>query len=409
MQPSKFQQTIARYFERFEHFNIRYHHLPAPKAALRQVIVIPAFAEDLSSTLQSLGRNKVSSPSATEVLIVLNNSQENKEVGALHGQQAEEWHGKRLNNQILVQVILADDLPAKHAGVGLARKIGMDIALARFSAINHDGFIVCLDADCEVSENYLNQLENFERNPAIKGMSLHFEHKYNELTEPFKKRIIDYEIWLRYYIEALRFANYPHAYHTVGSSMLCRASAYAKIGGMNKKKAGEDFYFLHKLMPQGGFVSSSKAIISPSARISTRVPFGTGRAMLEQENGRKVFSLLYHPDIFKEIKDIHKNLDGLYRNDFPPTFEAFLLASPKVEKGLKALIARSKNSESFVKNFFFWWDGFTVLQYVHFRQQALGQLPSAEACKVLLDIEATGAALLDKLRRLEIDREQAYL
>lgn len=401
MQSSKFQQTAAHYFQRFGHFNQRYNSLPAPNKNLRQLIVIPAFAENLTDTLQSLGRNAVAHAAASEVLVVLNNSAEDAEAVKLHRQQAGELHGQVLENGVKMHAVLADDLAPKQAGVGLARKIGMDIALQRFAEIDHDGFIVCLDADCTVSNNYLEQLLQYEKDEAINGMSLCFEHNYQRLSEPERQRIIDYEIWLRYYIEALRFADCPHAYHTVGSSMLCRASAYAKIGGMNRKKAGEDFYFLHKLIPQGKFKAAAQPVVYPSARISTRVPFGTGRAMLEQESGRKDFSKLYHPAIFEELKQIHGQLNEIYEGHYSVWFNSFLAAYPKFQNSLTALRLRSKSVVSFAGNFFYWWDGFKVLQYVHFRQKTWGELPSAQACCRLLGINEQGGKLLEKLRALE--------
>ncbi len=45
-----------------------------------------------------------------------------------------------------------------------------------------------------------------------------------------------------------------HAYHTIGSSMAVRCSAYAKIGGMNRRKAGEDFIFYTNLYPRVDFL-----------------------------------------------------------------------------------------------------------------------------------------------------------
>ena len=49
-------------------------------------------------------------------------------------------------------------LPKKDAGVGLARKIIMDEAFKRFSTLDHNGVIACLDGDCVVQENYIEEL-----------------------------------------------------------------------------------------------------------------------------------------------------------------------------------------------------------------------------------------------------------
>src|SRR5690606_5551781 len=132
--------------------------------------------------------------------------------------------------------------------VGLARKIGMDEALRRLDRAGRlDGVIACFDADCTCDPNYLVEVERFFReNPKAPGCSIYFEHPLSGPAEPgIYQAVARYELHLRYYIEALRHAGFPHAFHTIGSSMAARASAYLQQGGMNKRQAGEDFYFLH--------------------------------------------------------------------------------------------------------------------------------------------------------------------
>lgn len=296
--------------------------------SLRMSIVIPAYKEELQSVLESLGKNQLSNPSEVELILVLNHSEKAEQnVKDFHGEQHALYHNTLLANGVRVLCIKAFDLPHKKAGVGLARKIGMDAALNRFSSIDHDGLIVCLDGDCAVSTNYLTELLRCEK-AKINGLSIAFEHDVNSIDNQRNKQIVDYEIFLRYYVHALRSAGYPHAFHTVGSSMACRASAYAKIGGMNTRKAGEDFYFLHKLIPQGGFYDLTTATVFPSSRVSERVPFGTGRAMLEMNAGTKDFDTLYNPETFRDLSilffDEADALFGKRYSDLPKSFVAFM-------------------------------------------------------------------------------------
>ncbi|MEZ4848575.1 MAG: hypothetical protein R3B93_08135 [Bacteroidia bacterium] len=72
---------------------------------------------------------------------------------------------------------------------------------------------------------------------------------------------------------------YLHAFHCVGSSMAVRSIAYQKRGGMNRRKAGEDFYFLQKFIAEGTLAELSTTKVIPSPRASEKVPFGTGRAI----------------------------------------------------------------------------------------------------------------------------------
>src|SRR5690606_25563210 len=100
-----------------------------------------------------------------------------------------------------------------------------------------------------VSSNYLKSLLKAE-SQGWNGLSLYYEHPYENVENGVHRNyIIDYEIFLRYYALGLQYAAYPYAFQTVGSSMAARASIYASIGGMNRRKAGEDFYFLHKVFP----------------------------------------------------------------------------------------------------------------------------------------------------------------
>ena len=50
------------------------------------------------------------------------------------------------------------ELPLKGGGVGLARRIGLDLALSRLDCLNGDPLLVCLDADTLVRPDYLPAL-----------------------------------------------------------------------------------------------------------------------------------------------------------------------------------------------------------------------------------------------------------
>src|SRR5207249_6387595 len=106
---------------------------------------------------------------------------------------------------------------------------------------------------------------HFRENPRSPGCSIYFEHP---LEGPLDARVYDaistYELHLRYYVQALRYAGFPYAYHTFGSCMTVRADAYMEQGGMNKRKAGEDFYFLQKIISLDGFSDLTETTVIPS-------------------------------------------------------------------------------------------------------------------------------------------------
>lgn len=401
-------QLAEQYHQRFG-YNTSAPKIAAPAAVPRLIIVIPSYDEEPEESLRSLGSCNFSSGEA-EVLLVFNHSSEAPErVKAKHLEQLEKYQNYQLANGLQVYSLAAFDLPPRHAGVGLARKAGMDTALQRFGKAGKDGLIVCFDADSEVSPNYLQELLKAEEE-GVRGLSIYFKHPLEGLSEVEVERIAHYEIWLRYYVQALRYAHYPNAFHTIGSSMAVRASAYAKIGGMNRRKAGEDFYFLHKLIPHGGFRDVTSCAVYPSSRSSTRVPFGTGRAMLEMEAGSKDFKTLYHPQIFRDLKAFHdlgEDMFQLQLEDWPQSVAAYF-ETEKLVPQIEKLRQRSGSQEQLLRNFSFWWDGFKLLKYVHFaRDNFYAEMEYLQASNELFGFEAESLEdLLAQYRAL--DKAPAY-
>ena len=91
--------------------------------------------------------------------------------------------------------------------------------------------------------------------------------------------IAAYELHLRYHVRVQKWIGFPYAFQTIGSAMAVRAWAYVKQGGMNRRHAGEDFYFLQKISWLGPISELSTVTVFPSPRLSGRVPFGTGKAV----------------------------------------------------------------------------------------------------------------------------------
>lgn len=288
----------------------------APDPHLHLIVVIPAYKEvSVVDAINSLWQCAMPQK-GVEVIVVFNQSEKSsKEVTAINVKAYDELERLKGRTQsIEVHVLKEFNLPAKHAGVGLARKIGMDEAVRRFELVNNsNGIIICYDADCTCDKNYLIEIERTFYNPKVKACSIYFEHPLEGNNEFQVKATEEYELHLRYYVNALRFAGHPHAFHTIGSSMAVRSSAYQSAGGMNKRKAGEDFYFLQKLIPNGGFVEINSTTVRPSCRISDRVPFGTGKAIGDALSTKEYSTLLtYNFEIFELLKILLQLAPGFY-------------------------------------------------------------------------------------------------
>ncbi len=339
------------------------------------IVVIPCYNEpDLVNSLESL-YNCAQPNCKVEVLVVINASDIADETVLKQNRTAYDdavnWYRNYQSEHLKFYFIQENSLPKKHAGVGLARKIGMDEAVRRFEQIDkHQGVIACYDADASCESNYLVELEkHFNAFPKSPACSIHFEHPIegSEFSEEIYNGIMQYELHLRYYKNGLAYVGLPYAYHTIGSSMAVRSDAYQKQNGMNKRKAGEDFYFLQKLIPLGGFTELKTTKIIPSPRVSDRVPFGTGKAMQNWLDEEKQELLSYHPQSFIDLKLFREAVPQLYHkvNVVPETVQAFL-DTIDFEENLINIKKNSKSEKHFEEVFFKWFNAFKVLKYMHF-------------------------------------------
>ena len=278
----------------------------------------------------------------------------------------------------LINPLLVEDLPGRQTGAGLPRKIGMDRAAAQFEAENHpQGIIVSLDADCTVSENYLTEIYRCFRQYRLKSATIEFHHPVEHLPETgeIRQAAETYEIYLRYYRAALEYTGYPYPYYTIGSAFAVTAQTYRQAGGMGKQQAGEDFYFLQKVFPLGKTHFIAAACVYPAARISDRVPFGTGPAIAKMVSEKQFRKLSYHPAAFAELKNLFERVEGLFKQppavaeqllqDLPPHTRKFLEEEHFIEK-ITEINRYTGTAASFKKRFFSYFTAFKILKYLNF-------------------------------------------
>jgi|JI10StandDraft_1071094.scaffolds.fasta_scaffold50951_2 hypothetical protein len=226
----------------------------------------------------------------------------------------------RRENQLLIQSLMdlrstlsfpLDVLdytdPGIKNGVGEARKIGMNYAIAKYLNDPKD-LIVSLDADCTVELNYVSAL--FQIHLKGSAFTLYFEHALDS------ESIIFYELYIRYLRWGHIKANSPFAHYSVGSSLGTNVENYTKIGGMTPRSATEDFHFLNKLRRQGPIQYNTSTTVKPSSRQSERVTLGTGYFLTKSKTDfEQAFSklMLPHPADFEKLKSaisILENFDG---------------------------------------------------------------------------------------------------
>lgn len=373
-------KNIEKYLLKYSYGNYN-TDLIKKHSGISTIVIIPALAEkeNLPQLLTSLEKNNVEYKKETLIIFVINNTLSAKdEIKKNNIETIKYLKSYRTNSSLNIGIIDAstsgNEMDDKNGGVGLARKIGMDSALGLFDySIDKKKILVCLDSDCTVSENYLEEIIiNYNQKNMSAGY-VHFEHPFPD-DEEINLAIICYELFLRYYVLGLRLANSPYAFFTIGSTMLCDVESYIKIEGMNKRKAAEDFYFLEKLGKHYKIETIENAVVFPSPRGSFRVPFGTGQRVNRYLSKIQNEYLLYNPESFLILK---KWIGLFHNNNFTATeylskakkINAALynfLIENKFEKSWNKIISNSNNQKQIELQKKRWFDGFRTLKLIHY-------------------------------------------
>ena len=365
-------------------------------------IVIPAYDEgdNLFRTLRSIPSGPLG-----EVLTVLvvNAPADAPQSAHLRGQQLIEqlsqeyktgiiqagppclrWFGHPRGALVCVDRTGPDSLP-KGQGVGLARKIGCDIALQLHAQGNlRSPWIHTTDADVELPADY------FERIPVALDADMPaaliypFWHRCEsppELADAMHR----YEVFLRYYVLGLADAGSPYAFHTLGSTLAVHSLAYAKVRGFPRRAAGEDFYVLNKLAKVGAILQLDGAPLMIRGRSSHRVPFGTGAALKQILAGaaRGEGYRIYPPEVFLHLKICLAALELLSADRGREDPIHYLRAAARIHPGVDAQQLHeelaglgylsavrhaekiSRDSLTMSRHLHTWFDGFRTLKLIH--------------------------------------------
>jgi hypothetical protein len=363
---------------------------------IAQVVVIPVLAEHgfLFHTLESLGTNPTSELKRTLVVCVVNNRrpslappgdiEENHRIlelldAAIHGRRLLQNASPGASSLRLAYVDASSpglELPEK-GGVGLARKIGMDWAVSIFSGSkrSHDAVsvLVSLDADTLVEPNYLRAIRSHFDNTGAWAAVISYAHQTGG-SQSERAAIVCYEIFLRYHVLGLHYAGSPYAFHTIGSTIACSADAYVAVSGMNRRQAGEDFYFLQQLAKTGAVDQISDTTVHPSARASSRTPFGTGRRVSSFPDRREQAYLAYHPESYAILKRWLDVVKAGLADDAGQLLAGARGIHPELARFLNdqgfsrawcQLQENSSDNDALHGQFHRWFDGLRTLKLIH--------------------------------------------
>ena len=405
-------------------------YIPFEDRSPHIIVVVPCFSEPgITDTLLSL-KAASSGDHPVEVIVVVNWPEDaGREEALLNHKifiELQEWAEARSCSSFWVYPLCYGDLPARESGAGPARRIGMDLAVARFNMDNNSGgVIISTDADSLFDSNYISEISRCFADKRVNTASIYFEHPLegDEHHPSVYEAIAQYELYLRCYVESLRSAGHPHAFHTIGSSFAVRASAYVKQGGMNNRKAGEDFYFLQKMMLLGGYSEINSTRVIPSPRISGRVPFGTGPAVRRLSAPGAQLQQMYNYGAFNDISLLLEKREHFFETGkaecrnivkgLPESVRSYLTENGFMEV-VEEMRGNSASCTTFVKRFFAWFNGFRVLKFLnHAHNRYYEKIPVTVAAAVLAERygiktspDEGAARLLNVFRNIQRDKER---
>jgi len=401
---NQMHKSIRKYLERHAEGTLEEIHKSSPQKLYGHVIVIPAYGEDdsLFSTLDSIPPG----PRGETLKIVVVNGRADSPSSVHERNLRHLSELPRLKDLILLDRASPGNTLPPGQGVGLARKVGGDVALALIlSGRVQSPWIHCTDADTTLPHDYFERLPTEDK--SVSACVYPFHHLC-EADRETAQAMRFYEISLRYYVLGLKYCASPYAYPSLGSCLAIHAEAYARIGGFPRRRAGEDFYLLNKAAKTGRILLLPGTPLLIRGRLSDRVPFGTGKALhrISEEIRSGLPFRLYHPRIFSylgawleiltdwALSDrygeasetgalramVRKSSRETLNSDLDGNLFEEILEEMEVFSGLERTIPPALKPKARLRHAHTWWDAFRTLKFIHtLRKARYASLPLPEA------------------------------
>ena len=342
-----------------------YNTLPPKKYDI--VICIPCYRENdfIFETLESLNNQNYKNLSQVLVVVVVNNS-DIDDLKVIEDNQI--TFSKLISNNYNYDLGVVDaysdklSLRKNEAGVGMARRIGMDLSI---KFLRPSSVMCLLDADTIVSEEYIESILSDYNYKQWNSCTVSFSHRLN--IPETKAHIIEYEKLLKETSHHMMLSGSPYFPVPLGPTIICTVESYVAVGGMNKKKASEDFYFLQELIKYGNTALISKELVYPSSRISIRAYLGTGVRMRNCISGDlDIDSLYYSSNSYSVLKKWISLGSKSYQLSFSDLSKSIDLIHPKLKEFLYEFdidsvwdsLHEAPTKDHFTQQFHRWFDAF---------------------------------------------------
>jgi hypothetical protein len=205
-------------------------------------------------------------------------------------------------------------------------------------------------------------------------------HFSDDPTLHFAARLYDQH--MDYYVAGLSAAGSSYAHHSLGSTIAVHAATYAAIRGYPKRSAGEDFYLLNKARKIAPIETLAEPLLIIEARLSERVPFGTGPALRDivatlRSDPSGDGYLSYHPKCFEALGSAVRALNR-WAEEPAVTMDVDIaerLCALGFERFKNNLARQPATTAKRLQSVHDWFDGLKTLQFVHGMQSVWPDCP----------------------------------
>ncbi len=360
--------AVFKYLEKYSEIDI--HRLTLPAKTFEQALVIPAYDEDI----RFLDTTRLKENPNVLAIIVVNRPENASSKSTRRTFELLHDLKKRNSSNLFVIDKVNEPLNSKQ-GVGLARKIGTDLAVKMYASQQiKNPWIRQTDADASLDRKY------FKTTMPIEGAVV-YRHKHHTTDSKISPAIALYDAHMAYYVSALKQQGSLYAFPSLGSTIAIHASTYAQVRGYPKRNAGEDFHLLNKVAKVKNVHYSDESTVVLDARISDRVPFGTGPSIKKilrilEDDPQGMGYLSYDYRIFVLLGNALKQLErrARTRSEMEPTTRSILdeLGFGKIDQILHTKYRSIGQRQEILKQ---WFDGLKTLRFIHAAEKIYPKLP----------------------------------
>ena len=368
-----YNKTLQKYINNKKIYFGKAHKRPS-KAAYQFFIIIPAYSEKeyIFKTLQSIDNQNILLLKKLLVVIIINNSKSDTKKIINNNKIS---YNKLINNQYNFEFVAIDCYSSQYAlssqisGVGIARKIGMDYCVKYGFK---DSLFCSLDADTTINKNYLDIINKEFIKIKFSAAVVNFSHQLTDNIN-LNRIITEYENILKNIAYKIQNTGSPYGYVSIGSTIVCTCEAYIAIGGIQPKKATEDFYFLQQLAKYNFIYQIKNILVYPSSRAEQRVYLGTGYRMKNFSKYNKFNDLAFSEEGYKSLKLIYNIIDKNWNTDHLKICKLFKNKDLKIynylcQNNFMGILIQIKNNTKnkiqFINQFHNWFDSLKIYKFL---------------------------------------------